>query len=232
MVEGLNMNLLSPKPDCIACIEAKIHEAPYGPTTKKYTKPRELTHMDLWGKYDVMSIHGHSYYLLMVDDASRYITVKFLKAKSDATAKIKDYLAYLAVRDKTPCALRMDRGTEFVNEELRTWCHSQGIRFQLTAPYSPSQNGVAERMNRTLVELARAMLAASELPEFLWEPAVVHAAYVRNLAYTKFLPDATPYQIWHGHKPNVAHLREFGAPVWVLSQGQHVIRKMLPKSQR
>jgi len=231
MVEGLNMNLLSPKLDCIACIEAKIHEAPYGPTTKKYTKPGELTHMDLWGKYDVMSIHGHSYYLLMVDDASWYITVEFLKAKSDATAKIKDYLAYLAARDKTPCALRMDRGTEFVNEELRTWCHSQGIRFQLTAPYSPSQNSIMECMNCTLVELARAMLAASELPEFLWEPAITHAAYVRNLAYTKFLLDTTPYQIWHGRKPNVAHLRKFGAPIWVLSQGQHVIWKMLPKSQ-
>jgi len=59
----------------------------------------------------------------------------------------------------------------------------------------------------------------------------MHAAYVRNLAYTKFLPDMTPYQIWHRCKPNVAHLHEFGAPIWVLSQGQHVIRKMLPKSQ-
>jgi len=217
MVEGLNVNLLSPKPDCIACIEAKIHEAPYGPTMKKYTKPRELTHMDLWGKYDVMSIHRHSYYLLMVDDASWYITVEFLKAKSEATAKIKNYLAYLVARDKTPCALQMDRGTEFVNEELQTWCHSQGIRFQLTAPYSPSQNGIMECMNHTLIKLVRAMLAASELPEFLWEPAVVHAAYMRNLAYTKFLLDVTPYQIWHGRKPNVAHLCEFGAPVWVLS---------------
>ena len=82
MVDGLNVNLLSPKPDCIACIEAKLHEAPYGPTTEKFSKPGELTHIDLWGKYDIMSIHGNSYYLLMVDDASRYITVEFLKAKS------------------------------------------------------------------------------------------------------------------------------------------------------
>ena len=124
MVDGLNVNLLTPKPDCIACIEAKIHEAPYGPTTKKFTKPGELTHIDLWGKYDVASIHSNSYYLLMVDDASRYITVEFLKTKSEATARIKEYLAYLTARNKTPCALRMDRGTEFVNEELRTWCHS------------------------------------------------------------------------------------------------------------
>jgi len=87
-------------------------------------------------------------------------------------------------------------------------------------------------MNCTLVELSRAMLAASELPEFLWEPAIAHAAYVQNLAYTKFLLNTTPYQIWHGRKPNVAHLHKFGAPIWILFQGQHVIRKMLPKSQR
>ena len=98
----------------------------------------ELTHIDLWGKYDVTSIHGNSYYLLMVDDASRYITVEFLKAKSEAADKIKEYFAYLMARGKTPCALRMDRGTEFVNEDLQTWCNSQGIKFQLTTPYSPS----------------------------------------------------------------------------------------------
>jgi hypothetical protein len=125
----------------------------------------------------------------------------------------------------------MDRGTEFVNEDLCTWCHLQGIRFQMTAPYSPSQNGVAERMNRTLVELARAMLTDSKLLEFLWEPAVAYATYVQNLSYTKYIPKATPYQLWHGHKPDVSHLREFGVPIWILAQGQRVLRKMLPKSQ-
>ena len=109
---------------------------------------------------------------------------------------------------------------------------ARGIRLQLTAPYSPAQNGVAERMNRTLVELSRAMLAAYKLPEFLWEPAVAHAAYVRNMSYTRVLPRATPYQVWFGRKPNASNLREFGAPVWVLLQGQNIQRKMLPKSQR
>jgi hypothetical protein len=99
----------------------------------------------------------------------------------------------------------------------------------MTAPYSPSQNGVAEHMNRTLVELARAMLIAAKLPEFLWEPAVEHAAYIRNRAYTSAIK-CTPYQAWHGHKPDVSHLREFGTPVWTLLQGQKTQRKLLPKS--
>jgi len=65
MVDRLNVNLLMPKPDCIACIEVKIHEVPYGLTTKKFTKPGKLTYIDLWGKYDITSIHSNLYYLLV-----------------------------------------------------------------------------------------------------------------------------------------------------------------------
>ena len=100
------------------------------------------------------------------------------------------------------------------------------------APYSLSQNGVAEQMNCTLVKLARIVHAAMDLPEYLWEEATAHAAYLRNRTYTSAVKGSTPYQKWHGKRPNVAHLREFGAPVWVLLQGQKVPRKMLPKSQR
>jgi hypothetical protein len=87
-------------------------------------------------------------------------------------------------------------------------------------------------MNRTLVELSRAMLIANDLPEFLWEYAVLHAAYLRNCSYTQYLANSTPYQGWHNIKPNVSHLREFGAPIWILLQGQKEQWKMLPKSKR
>ena len=117
-------------------------------------------------------------------------------------------------------------------DELVAWCNANGIELQLTAPYSPSQNGVAERMNRTLVDLAQAIIVDSNLPKFLWEPAVAHTVYLQNLSYISAKPTATPYQAWTGKRPNVSHLREFGAPVWVLLQGQAIQKKMLPKSQR
>jgi len=177
--------------------------------------------MDLWGKYDVSSINGHQYNLLLVDDATRYVTVYFLKGKHEAAQHVKNYLTYLHVRGISTHAIRVDRGTEFVNKDLKEWCHAKGMDIDMTAP-----------MNRTLVELARAMLTASKLPEYLWEPTVAHAAYVRNRAYTTSIKDKTPYQEWYGTKPNVSHLREFGAPVWILLQGQNVARKILPKSQR
>ena len=67
-----------------------------------------------------------------------------------------------------------------MNDKLENWCKECGIEIRLTAPYSPSQNGIAERMNCTLVELSREMLSANQLPEFLWEYAVTHATYLHN----------------------------------------------------
>ena len=91
---------------------------------------------------------------------------------------------------RNPKQFGIDRGKEFVNKSLTEWCHEHGIEIQMTAPYSPSQNGVAERMNRTLVELARAMIRG--LPEFLWEYAVNHATYLQNQTHTKSLENITP----------------------------------------
>jgi Integrase core domain/GAG-pre-integrase domain len=221
LAEGFTVNHASPKPDCIACIEAKQSEKPFGRSMTRETHPGKLTHMDLWGKYEVVSINGAHYYLLMVDNASRHTMVMFLKSKDQAAQRVKDYLTHIIVRNKVPNAIRIDRGTKFANADLKSWCACHGIDIQMTAPYSPSQNGVAECMNRTLVELARAMLIAANLPEFLWEPAVEHAAYIRKCAYTS-TTNCTPYQAWNGRKPDVSHLREFGVPVWTLLQGQKV----------
>ena len=86
--------------------------------------------------------------------------MQFLKSKNQATQHIRDYMTHLSVRNFVPQAIRVDRGSEFLNKDLLNWCKERRIDIEPTAPYSPSQNGVAERMNRTLVELARAMISA------------------------------------------------------------------------
>jgi len=100
----------------------------------------------------------------------------------------------------------MDHGREFVNESLFEWCHSKGIEMHMTAPYSPSQNSVAERMNCMLEDLAQAMRIAADLPIFLWEQAIAHATYVRNRAYSSAIKVITLYQCWFNKKPDVSHL--------------------------
>jgi transposase InsO family protein len=118
-----------------------------------------------------------------------------------------------------------------MSEKLTRWCKEKGIEIHLTAPYSPSQNGIAEHMNRTIVELRHAMLKGQDLPEFLWEHAILHVAYIHNCSYTKPLQTLTPLQGWLNRKPVVSHLREFGAPIWTLLQEQKETQKMLPKSK-
>ena len=141
---------------------------------------------------------------------------------------VKNHLTCLITSGRKPKYICIDWGKEFLSDQSKEWCAEKGIEIQLTAPYSPSQNGVAECMNRTLVELAHAMVAANELPKYLWESTVAHAAYLWNQAYTTTLNNM-PYQIWHKEKPNIAHLREFSFPVWILLQVKYVQWKILPK---
>jgi transposase InsO family protein len=233
LVDGFNVDERTPKPDCKACTESKQFVTPFPHQAQnRATRPGELTHIDLWGKAQTASIHGNQYYICFVDDYSRRVHLYFLKLKTDAIQKVKDYLTSLKTNNRQPRAIRVDGGGEFINHELRIWCQSQGVEIEQTAPYSPSQNGVAECMNRTLVELARAMITANNVPEFLWEQAIAHAAYVRNRTHTKAVNNKTPYKAWLNKRPNVSHLREFGAPVWILNQGPHVQSKLRPKSKQ
>ena len=105
LVNGLNVDHNLLKPDCIMCTKAKLFEALYGPASKRETKVRELMHTDLWGKYNKRSINGNQYYISLIDDAARHITIEFLKMKDQATQKIKEYMAYLKARGASLCAI-------------------------------------------------------------------------------------------------------------------------------
>jgi hypothetical protein len=170
LVDGLEVDQNSPIVDCEACIQAKQVRKPFPDSIDERSKdPGELTHSDLWGPARVESIGGAKYYISFIDDCSRRVSVVFLKHKSEATIKMKQHLTYLERRcENRPKKVRVDNGKEYINNELLTWCKDRGIEIQMTAPYSPEQNGVSERFNRTLTELARAMIIAKDLPEFLW----------------------------------------------------------------
>ena len=127
MVEGFNVDIKSPKPDCEACIQAKHTISPFNGKSDRNTKPGDLTHIDLWGKYQTHSINGNQYYILFVDDAARYITVFFLKKKEEAGQYVKNYLTNLKTHDKNPKAIQVDRGSEFLNQTLYSWCNENGI---------------------------------------------------------------------------------------------------------
>ena len=154
MVEGFTVDKDSLKPDCIACTEAKQHIKLFSKSSIRKTEASRLTHIDLWGKYLIRLINGHQYCLLLVDDTKRFATIKCVKQKLDAAQAIINYLAHLKTQGRNPKGIQIDCGKEFINEKLESWCKERGMEICYTVPYSPSQNGIAKWMNRTLVELS------------------------------------------------------------------------------
>ncbi|KAL4273006.1 hypothetical protein GQ457_13G030250 [Hibiscus cannabinus] len=192
---------------CEGCIYGKQTRKPF-PVNKAWraTKCLELIHADLCGPMQTESLGGSRYFLLFNDDYSRMSWVYFLENKSETFEKFQKFKAM--VENQSGChikVLRTDRGGEFMSKEFNLFCEDNGIRRELTIPYTPEQNGVVERKNRTIVEMARSMLQARRLSNQFWAEAVATSVYLLNLSPTRVVMNKTPYETWHDRKPNVQH---------------------------
>nr|GFB25063.1 retrovirus-related Pol polyprotein from transposon TNT 1-94 [Tanacetum cinerariifolium] len=106
-------------------------------------------------------------------------------------------------------ALRSDRGGEYLSQEFKDYLSKNGIVQHLTSPYTPQQNGVSERRNRTLLDMVRSMFNLTTLPLSFWDYALESAVRILNMVPTKKF-DKTPYEIWHGKAPNLSYLKVWG----------------------
>ena len=196
---------------CDACILGKQHRLPFNASTTITSKPLELLHTDLCGPMPVPSHGGNLYFITLLDDHTGYSLISPLRRKSDAAAFLKTAITMLERQTGyTVKRIRSDNGGEFINTELDTFYQSKGIKSETSVPYTPQQNGKAERLNRTLLDKARPMLADANLPKFLWAEAIVTANYLRNRSPISS-QDTTSYELFHGTKPDLSHLRTFGA---------------------
>lgn len=211
MVVGLP-SLVQPKEACTGCLMAKQTRTVF-PSQSKYVskKALELIHGDICGPISPPTPSGKRYFLLLVDDFSRKMWVYFLSTKDEAFEYFKKFKALVENgSEKMIKALRTDRGGEFCSYQFTSYCENAGILRHYTAPYSPQQNGVVERRNRTVVEMARSFLKEKQVPAEFWGEAVNHSVYVLNRLPTRTLSTCTPHEIWSGLKPDISHLRVFG----------------------
>ena len=146
LVNGLEVNISSPNFDCKACIQAKQAHMPFPKMViDRADKPRELTHTDMWGLARTKSLSSTKYYISFINNCTHKCTVEFMKTKDETNTKVQQHLAkvdtQLGVRPKQ---IHTDNETKYVNTVLTNWCQDRGIELGFTAPYSPSQNGVAE----------------------------------------------------------------------------------------
>jgi len=175
------------------------------------SKLLELLHMDLFGPSRTMSLGGNYYALVVVDDFSRFSWTLFLESKSDAFVAFKKLAKRLQNTNcSNICAIRSDHGGEFQNEKFNSFCEKLGIFHNFSAPRTPQQNGVVERKNRSLEELAKTILSESSLPKYFWAEAVSTACYVMNRVLIRPILKRTPYELFNGRKPNIGHLKVFG----------------------
>nr|GFA38834.1 retrovirus-related Pol polyprotein from transposon TNT 1-94 [Tanacetum cinerariifolium] len=180
---------------------------------------------DLCGSITPPTPSEKKYIFLLVDGYSRYMCVYFLSTKDQVFDTFKEYKSTVEKELRTTLRmLRTDRGGEFTSNEFTQYCKENGIARQLTAPYSPQQNGVVERRNRTIMSTTRCMMKATNMPQDFWAEAVRHAVYILNSVPTKALEDITPYEAIKNRKPNLENLKAFGCIVYAKLSSQHLTK--------
>ena len=211
MVRGLP-EINEEKKLCESCLVGKQTRNSFpSATPHRSSQVLELLHADLCGPISPSTLAQNRYIFVIIDDNTRYMWSILLKEKSEVFEKFKTFKA-LVEKDvnKVIVTLRTDRGGEFTSRNFQDYCSNNGIRRHLTAPYTPQQNGVVERRNRTLMEMTRNMLKAMNVPNYMWGEAVRHATYLINRVPTRALKNQTPYESFKGRKPSIGHIRVFG----------------------
>ncbi|RVW30282.1 Retrovirus-related Pol polyprotein from transposon TNT 1-94 [Vitis vinifera] len=201
---------------CVDCIKGKQTNKSKRSATRSSTI-LEIIHTDICSLD--MDSHGQKYFISFIDDFSRYMYLYILHNKNEALDAFKVFKAEVEKQyGKQIKIVRSDRGGEYYGRYLEDgqspgpfakFLQEHGIVAQYTMPGSPDQNGVAERRNRTLLDMVRSMLSSSKLPKFLWTEALKTAVYILNRVPTKVVPK-TPFELLKGWKPSLRHMRVWG----------------------
>jgi hypothetical protein len=186
---------------------------PFSKRDNKAEAVLELIHLDGCGPMPSSSISG---YVSFIDDYSRKTWLYLLKSKDEVFNKFKEFKALIEkLFERKIKILRSDNGGEYTSKEFVNFCKDVGIKRELTTPYNPQQNSVAERKNRMIMEAVKTMIHDQDLPMCLWAEATMTVVYVQNRLSHSALGFKTSEEMFTGKKPEVSHLNIFGCPVFI-----------------
>ena len=219
LVSGIRLDPNSREAPCDACLFARATRKPVpkvrvGPQSQHFG---EEIHTDVWGPCSIPSKRGCRYFITFTDDATRYTVTYLLHTKAEGLDAYKRFEAWALAQQHCLAikVLHSDRGGEYLSEAFDSHLAAAGTARRLTVHDTPQLNGVAERLNRTLLERIRAFTHTSGLPKYLWGEALRHATWLKNRTATRALDGKTPHQALLGHAPNLANLQPWGTKVWV-----------------
>ncbi|CAI7894218.1 unnamed protein product [Closterium sp. NIES-54] len=226
LVSGLPWSLPplppGPAPTCVPCVKGQQRAAPHSPEFPPTEAPLQTLHMDVWGPARVRGQGHERYFLLVVDDYSRYTTVFPLRRKGEVSEVLIDWIRAARLQPRESFSsdfpvlrLHSDRGGEFSSELLLAFCRAEGIRQTFTVPASPQQNGIAERRIGMVMVVARTSRIHAAAPHFLWPFAVQYAAHQLNLQPRVSMPETSPTLRWTGKVGDASAFRVWGSRAFV-----------------
>ncbi|GJW82712.1 retrovirus-related pol polyprotein from transposon TNT 1-94 [Tanacetum coccineum] len=207
-----------------SCEKEKHHRASFK-TKRSFSinKCLHILYMDLFRPVKPQSISCNKYTLVIVDEYSRYTWVFCLKKKSDAVDCIISFIKQMENLNEVKIKeLRSDDGTEFKNHRLEEFCDEKGISQNFSYPYTPKQNGVVERRNRSLIEAARTMLNSANLPKFFWGETVNTASCAQNRPIIVKRHVKTAYDVFRGRSPDISYFYVFECLVHIHNHIDHL----------
>lgn len=239
MVLGIPQLTVDKSMFCEPCVLGKQTRKPFSKDhDPRSNRPLEIIHSDVCGPIDPITWNGGKYFVTFIDDYSHFSAVYIIMKKSEVLQKFKEYVALCTAKFNTKIKklqygvtniqtsdfwsqniqisiLRADNGGEYISNEFKSFCADSGIQMSHTVPYTPEQNGVAERFNRTILEKTRTMIIHAGLEKRFWNEALQAANYLLNRSPTNALKNElslkTPAEIWHNKKPNLKYIRTFGS---------------------
>ncbi|GBO02669.1 Retrovirus-related Pol polyprotein from transposon TNT 1-94 [Araneus ventricosus] len=214
-VRGLP-SLTDDRSHCIPCKLAKPRRVSFKKTGAVRSKrPLKLLHMDLCGSMPALSLGGNKYFFTIIDDYSRKVTVFPINRKSDV---FQTFLKFQRRAERflgrKIVSVKNDGGLEFCDKDLDNFLEQQGINHEKTNPYTPEQNGVAERFNLTALDGVKTLLKSSGVAQKFWGEALLCFTYTWNRVCHKD-GNKTPFEKYSGKKPSVSHLKPFGCLAYV-----------------
>lgn len=205
---------------CEACILGKHCRTVFSKSSTVYERCFDLVHSDVWTS-PCLSRENHKYFVTFIDEKSKYTWITLLPSKDRVLEAFINFQSYVSNHYNAKIKFfRSDNGGEYTSKSFKQFLNQHGIVHQTSCPYTPQQNGVAERKNRHLMEVARAMMFHTNVPKRFWGDAVVTACYLINRIPTRILQDSSPFEVLNQTNPSLDHLRVFGCVWFVLVPGE------------
>jgi len=215
---------------CGVCALGPQHKEAEMKAREKGTELLSVVHSDLCGPMETATLNGERYFITFTDEMSGRVSISLLRTKDRALSQFQAYPSRAEkASGKMIKALPTDGGGEYLNKAFKKYLVAAGIYHIVTPPYSPSRNGLAERMNRTIMETARCLLLESQISFKFWGHAALTAAHVHNRLPSRSHNNTSPIAFWTGKEPSIGHLPVFGSTPW-LHIPKEMRRKLAAKS--